>query len=68
MVCYIIVHQFADADHVVSLTVLSFTPEEGDTIEACVDVEGVNDFELLFDFTLMASPFSGMHFNLYLNC
>ena len=65
MVCYIIVHQFADADHVVSLTVLSFTPEESDiSIQACVEVEGVNDFELQFDFTLMASPFSGMHFNI----
>ena len=54
----------ADADHVVSLTVLSFTPEEGVTIQACVEVEGVTDFELQFDFTLMASPFSGMHFNI----
>ena len=64
MVCYIIVHQFADADHVVRLTMLSFTPEEGATIQACVEVEGVNDFELQFDFTLTASPFSGMHFNI----
>ena len=61
---FLVVRHFADVDHVVGLTVLSFTPEEGDIIQVCVDVEDVTDFELEFNFTIIASPFSGMHFNI----